>query len=48
MYSLTEKRLRFRLFRKSVQEAAEINSEDLGWEAGMYGLFYHVLKFSDI
>eukprot|EP00116_Pleurobrachia_bachei_P006439 sb/3466701/ len=35
VYSLTENRLRFRLFRKSVQEAAEINSEELGWEAGL-------------
>jgi len=35
VYDANEARFRFRLFRKSVQSAADINAQDLGWKAGL-------------
>ena len=35
VYDANEARFRFRLFRKSVQSAADINAQDLGWSAGL-------------
>ena len=35
VYDANEARFRFGLFRKSVQSAADINAQDLGWSAGL-------------
>merc|ERR1719440_538715 len=34
-YTASEAKMRFRLFRKSVQAAAETNEQDLSWTAGL-------------
>jgi len=35
VYNNNEAKMRFRLFRKSVQEVVETNEQDLGWTAGL-------------